>query len=94
MYRNPFEKGRLIVQFVVDFPEPKQMTPKVIAALDKCLPPRIETIIPDDAEEAELHEYHDSHTQNDQRRSHGYAHMEDDDDEGQGRPGAVQCGTQ
>lgn len=35
-YRNPFEKGRLIIQFAVDFP--KQLSPDVIPQLEKLLP--------------------------------------------------------
>ncbi|XP_055332893.1 dnaJ homolog subfamily A member 1-like [Paramacrobiotus metropolitanus] len=94
IYRNPFEKGRLIVNFLVDFPDAKKMTPKMIAALEKCLPPRTEVIVPDDAEEAVLVEYQEQHAQGAGSRSHGYAYMEDDEEEGHGRPGAVQCGTQ
>lgn len=37
-YRNPFEKGRLIIQFSVEFP--KQLSPDVIPQLEKLLPPR------------------------------------------------------
>ena len=37
-YRNPFEKGKLIIQFVVDFPE--RLDPVVAQKLEKILPRR------------------------------------------------------
>lgn len=37
-YKNPFEKGRLFVQFDVEFPEPKDITPEVATALIAVLP--------------------------------------------------------
>ncbi|KAJ8874987.1 hypothetical protein PR048_022877 [Dryococelus australis] len=48
-YRNPFEKGRLTIQFMVNFPT--MLPPETIAQLEKCLPPRPEVVIPDNAEE-------------------------------------------
>ena len=37
-YRNPFEKGKLIIQFAVDFPE--SIPPAVAGKLEKILPPK------------------------------------------------------
>jgi DnaJ family protein A protein 1 len=37
-YKNPFEKGRLIIQFVVNFPS--NLPPELIPQLENCLPPR------------------------------------------------------
>lgn len=37
-YKNPFEKGQLIVQFLVDFPD--SIAADKIAKLEACLPPR------------------------------------------------------
>ena len=37
-YKNPFEKGRLIIQFTVNFPN--SLPPEVIPQLEICLPPR------------------------------------------------------
>lgn len=48
-YRNPFEKGKLIVQFLVQFPA--RIDPAVIGKLESLLPPRQECMIPDNAEE-------------------------------------------
>ena len=95
-YKNPLHKGLLIVQFVVEFPDPKKLTPQRILSLEKCLPPREEIMIPDDAEEAQLEEYKESSQQRNVGRQYSqvYAMEGDDDDEGSGRPQAVQCGTQ
>lgn len=38
MYKNPFEKGQLIIQFLVNFPN--SIPHEVIPALENCLPPR------------------------------------------------------
>lgn len=51
-YKNPFEKGKLIIQFIVNFPE--QIEERACAELEKILPPRPEYIIPDDADEVRL----------------------------------------
>lgn len=37
-YRNPFEKGRLLLQFNVVFPS--TLSPEKIPLLETCLPPR------------------------------------------------------
>lgn len=51
-YKNPFEKGRLIIQFQIVFPEKIPQT--IVADLEKCLPPRPRTDIPIDAEECNM----------------------------------------
>lgn len=85
-YKNPFEKGRLIVQFMVQFPS--RMAPEVVPALENCLPPRQEAIIPDQAEEVELLAFDPE--QEAHRRHHKNAY--DEDDEMGGGPGQrVQC---
>lgn len=85
-YKNPFEKGRLIVQFVVVFPN--QIAPEIIPMLENCLPPRPEIIIPDQAEECTLLPF--DIQQENRRREHKNAYDEDGD---MGGPGAqrVQC---
>jgi len=92
-YRNPFEKGRLIISFNVVFPD--QLDPAMAQALGKILPAAPEAIIPDDHDEVDLNEF-DPKTDRQQRR-HGHGmHGHDDDDEGHGGhgPGGVQCATQ
>merc|ERR1719278_2443239 len=54
-YRNPFEKGKLIVKFAVDFPE--AIDPHVADKLEALLPPKDEPMIPEDHEEVNLSEF-------------------------------------
>ncbi|KAL3885296.1 hypothetical protein ACJMK2_025379 [Sinanodonta woodiana] len=75
-YKDPFTKGKLIIQFSVKFPEKGFIAPEKIPALEQLLPPREECIIPDDAEEHTLIDY-DPDTQNNRRRD-----VYDDDDDG------------
>lgn len=86
-YKNPFEKGRLIVQFWVQFP--KVIAPETIPAIENALPPREEIIIPDNAEEVMLVEFD---PEEEARRRHmKNAYSEDDDMHGHGQ--RVQCAT-
>lgn len=54
MYKNPFEKGRLIIQFNVKFPESGEIDAKKIADLEKILPPKQKVDIPADSEQHDL----------------------------------------
>ncbi|XP_050308397.1 dnaJ homolog subfamily A member 1 [Anthonomus grandis grandis] len=87
-YKNPFEKGRLIVQFWVQFP--KTIAPELIPELENCLPPREEVMIPDGAEECVLEDFDPE--QEARRRQHKNAY---DEDEEMHSPGGqrVQCAT-
>lgn len=86
-YKNPFEKGRLIIQFTVTFPT--KIHPEIIPQLEACLPPRVEQIIPDNAEEVEMIEV-DSEEES-RRRERVHQQYED---MGQGTNRGVQCATQ
>jgi len=87
-YRNPFEKGRLIIQFSVIFPP--HLDPAVAQALANILPPAEEPMVPDDHDEVDLNDF-DPETDRQQARNH---HDEDDDHgHGHGGPG-VSCATQ
>lgn len=86
-YKNPFEKGRMIVQFWVQFP--KTLPPEVIPALENALPPRTECMIPDTAEEAILVDFDPE--QEARRRHHKNVYDEDDEMHGPGQ--RVQCAT-
>lgn len=91
-YRNPFEKGRLIIQFNVIFPA--SLEPSIAEALAGILPPADEPILPDEVDEVDLYEF-DPETDRQQHRGHG--HQYEDDEEGHhGHPGGpgVQCATQ
>lgn len=85
-YRNPFEKGKLLIQFVVDFPE--RLDPRVAEKLEKILPPKEEPMIPDEHEDVNMQDYDPEADR--QRRA-----MYDDDDEERGQHGpGVSCATQ
>ncbi|VDK37134.1 unnamed protein product [Taenia asiatica] len=83
-YKNPFERGRLIIKFFVDFPESLGLD--TVEALKGILPvPGHEAIGPD-AEYCELHSVEEySGPAND----HQEAYMEEDTD----GPQRVHCGT-
>lgn len=84
-YKDPFTKGRLIIQFVVTFP--KTIDPSVITTLEQCLPPREQVLIPDEAEECVLA---DLDPEQESRRRDTRAAYEEDE----GGPSRVQCATQ
>lgn len=86
-YKNPFEKGRLIVQFLVNFPI--EIAPEFLPTLENCLPPRPQIMIPDQAEEVELIPFDPE--QEARRRQH--QNVYDEDDEGHGPGQRVQCAT-
>jgi len=52
IFKNPMEKGMLIIQFEVIFPE--VINPSVVPTLKQCLPPAPEVDIPIDAEQTVL----------------------------------------
>jgi len=80
---NPMDKGRLIIQFNVNFP--KTIDPSLTPQLEACLPPRNEVIIPDDAEEVTLSEFDPKQNHRGRR---GEAYYEEDDEP---RAHGVQC---
>ncbi|XP_046408253.1 dnaJ homolog subfamily A member 1 [Ischnura elegans] len=85
-YKNPFEKGRLIIQFFVNFPT--TISPDAIPMLEHCLPPRPEIIIPDGAEECVLEELDPEQ----EARRQEYKNAYEEDDMGNG-PSKVNCQT-
>ena len=89
-YKNPFEKGKLVINFTVKFPEDNWITGDQIQELEKYLPPRVEAIIPDDAEVCTLQTYDPAEHQRSRR---GQAYDEDDDDDHAHGP-RVQCANQ
>ena len=95
-YKNPLEKGRLVVFFHVKFPEDGWIPKEKIIDLKKYLPTVQEPMIPDHAEECMLLKF-DPNTDkigaNGMRRGEAY----DSDDEGSGPHGGaqrVQCASQ
>lgn len=81
--KDPFEKGRMVVQFSVQFPT--TLPPSVIPMLENCLPPRPETMITDAVEECILEQYDPK----EERGRYTNAYDEDDGFEGRG----VQCAS-
>jgi len=91
VYRDPFTKGRLIIQFSVNFPQKNFIPAKSIELLEKILPPRKEVIVPNDAEECHLQDFDpSSRNQGYGRRSEAY----DSDDEQHPGGQRVQCANQ
>uniref|UniRef100_A0A915J6Z5 Uncharacterized protein n=1 Tax=Romanomermis culicivorax TaxID=13658 RepID=A0A915J6Z5_ROMCU len=88
-HKNPFEKGNLIIQFVVHFPEQHFLPSNKLAELEKILPPRPEILVPDGAERAQLIEIDPSRERpSGSSRDHHY-----DDEEGAGGQ-SVRCAQQ
>lgn len=87
VYRDPYEKGQLIIQFQVEFPEKGWLPEHLMFQLERLLPPREDLMITDDMEEAELCEV-DERTQ---QRSYSREAYEEDDENPRG---GVQCQTQ
>jgi len=102
-YKNPFEKGNLVIHFVVHFPENNFVAADKISQLENLLPPRRECTVPPDAEEAVLVEMDPANESGpNRRRNHmffnPYGHDEDDDEDymDEDGPGAsgVRCQQQ
>merc|ERR1719192_2966465 len=87
-YRNPFEKGRMILQFNVVFPP--NLDPKVADALAKALPPGEEPMIPDEHDEVDMNDFD---PENDRQNHRRQQYEDDDDHHGHHGPG-VQCASQ
>uniref|UniRef100_A0A1L8DU99 Putative molecular chaperone dnaj superfamily protein n=1 Tax=Nyssomyia neivai TaxID=330878 RepID=A0A1L8DU99_9DIPT len=84
-YKNPFEKGRLIVQFVVVFPD--TIPAQAIPTLELSLPGRPQVTIPIDAEECNLTELEPDH-------GRGQRYAQDDEEEYYSHgPRVQQCAT-
>lgn len=82
-YKSPFDKGRLVIQFNVVFPE--KLSAEEVKELEKILPAKPEVPIPDNVEKCNLVDM----DPRDRRRRRN--HMQDDDDDGpQGRQ-HLQC---
>ncbi len=89
VYRNPLEKGRLVLHFDVKFPDKNEVRPENLAKLEKVLPPRTSVQVPMNAEECVLVEFDPRQSQ----RSHRHD-MYDDDPRGHaGGPTQVNCAT-
>jgi DnaJ family protein A protein 1 len=89
VYRNPLEKGRLVLHFDVKFPDKNELRPENLTKLEKVLPPRTPVQLPMNAEECVLVEFDPRQSQ----RSHRHEMYDDDDPRAQGGPTQVNCAT-
>merc|ERR1719471_1254711 len=87
-YRNPFEKGRLLMQFNVVFPA--NLEPAMADALSKILPQAEEPMVPEDHDEVDINDFD---PENDRQNHRRQQYEDDDDHHGHHGPG-VQCASQ
>uniref|UniRef100_A0A2K6GTV7 CR-type domain-containing protein n=1 Tax=Propithecus coquereli TaxID=379532 RepID=A0A2K6GTV7_PROCO len=87
IYRRPYEKGRLIIEFKVNFPENGFLSPDKLSLLEKLLPKRKELEETDEMDQVELVDFNP----NQERRRH-YNGEAYEYDEHHPR-GSVQCQT-
>ena len=91
VYRNPLEKGRLVLHFDVKFPSKQELRAEHLPKLETLLPARSSVQIPMDAEECVLVDFDPRQSQ----RSHRREMYEDEDDpRGHGGPTQVNCASQ
>merc|ERR1712107_457215 len=69
----PFEKGKLIIQFNVEFPD--SIDPAIVPKLEKLLPAKEEPMIPEDHEEVNMQDFDPESD----RRQRSSMHDEDED---------------
>ncbi|XP_074787731.1 dnaJ homolog subfamily A member 1 isoform X3 [Athene noctua] len=87
IYRRPYEKGRLIIEFRVNFPESGFLSSDKLSLLEKLLPTRQEIEETEEMEQVDLVDFDPS-----QKRRHHYNGEVYEDDEHHPR-GGVQCQT-
>lgn len=90
MYKNFYEKGRLIIQFNINFPKKGEIDVRKIGDLEKVLPPRIAVDVPANAEEHTLADIDPSY-RGGRRSGNDYEGMDEDMPQGARR---VQCANQ
>ncbi|NXK74927.1 DNJA1 protein, partial [Amazona guildingii] len=90
VYRSPFQKGKLILQFQVKFPDPGWLPPDRLRQLQAFFPPQEEVMATEDTEEVELSDY-TAHGGPGRRPFPGDPHHEDDFEDGTRQH--VQCQT-
>ncbi|XP_005357222.1 dnaJ homolog subfamily A member 1 [Microtus ochrogaster] len=87
IYHRPYEKGRLIIEFKVNFPENGFLSPDKLSLLEKLLPERKEVEETDEMDQVELVDFDPN-----QERWRHYNGEAYEDDEHHPR-GGVQCQT-
>ena len=87
IYHRPYEKGHLIIEFKVNFPENGFLSPDKLSLLEKLLPERKEVEETDEMDQVELVDF----DPNQERQRHHNAESYEDDKH---YPwGGVQCQT-
>ncbi|XDB55218.1 hypothetical protein ABFV05_008834 [Capra hircus] len=87
IYHRPYEKGHLIIEFKVNFPENGFLSPDKLSLLEKLLPERKEVEETDEMDQVELVDF----DPNQERRRHYNGEAYEDDEH---HPwGGVQCQT-
>ena len=87
IYHRPYEKGHLIIEFKVNFPENGFLSPDKLSLLEKLLPERKEVEETDEMDQVELVDFDPN-----QERQHHYNGEAYEDDEHHPQ-GGVQCQT-
>lgn len=87
VYRDPYQKGRMVIQFTVAFPENNWISEPEIKKLEALLPKKQEEMISDDMEDVDLHEFDPN------ARAHGMGSEAYDEDDDEGPRGGMQCQT-
>jgi len=89
-------KGRLFVEFSVEFPEPGVLTPAQCRSLEKILPPRPGSQSDMDVDQCEETTMHDVNIEEEMRRRQNQRRQEayNEEDEDEGAPRGVQCAQQ
>jgi len=94
IHKRPYEKGRLIIKFNVQFP--KTVTVDALKLLDKALPrPKAKpAVTEEEVEDVQLTDYVQP-----EHRGHNHTHRsgeayEEDDEDGHGHPQGVSCAQQ
>ncbi|XP_063951808.1 dnaJ homolog subfamily A member 2-like [Lytechinus pictus] len=92
LYRNPFEKGNLIIKFNIEFPQNNFTSEEKLKELELLLPSRPETVTPsEDSEEVTMLDFEQSNSTGNSREAY---HEDDEDDDHPGGGPSVQCAHQ
>lgn len=95
IYQRPFMRGKLYIQFIVEFPD--TLNPEQCKALEAVLPTRSSTQLTDmELDECEETTLHDVNIEEEMRRKQAQAQeaYEEDDEDMPGGAQRVQCAQQ
>ncbi|KAI7811863.1 dnaJ homolog subfamily A member 4 [Triplophysa rosa] len=87
VYKEPYEKGLLIIQFEIEFPDKHWLPEHMLPDLERLLPVREHIMLSDDTEEVDLCEI-------DYENQKGSFSGETNEEDERPRGGGVQCQTQ